>query len=291
MRVGYADQNGHPYRSIGTVLIERGELTLDRASMQGIREWGRRNPDKLPELLDQNPSYVFFREVPAPAPGTLEAAIDGPFGSLGVPLLRERTIAVDPRSVPLGAPVFLATTYPLSSQPLRRLVLAQDTGGAIRGAVRGDFFWGFGDEAGRQAGRMRQGRPDVDTVAEGCAAAEALAVCLIPTRRRSVRRASSAGEHVLRLLVGVIRRAHHRADRRVPEAHRIGLALEQGERVRVHITQHRQMARARLQVLADGQHVDAMGTHVAHDIENLVVGFAQARPSIPIWSAHRETVP
>jgi membrane-bound lytic murein transglycosylase A len=156
MRVGYADQNGHPYRSIGTVLIERGELTLDRASMQGIREWGRRNPDKLPELLDQNPSYVFFREVPAPAPGTLEAAIDGPFGSLGVPLLRERTIAVDPRSVPLGAPVFLATTYPLSSQPLRRLVLAQDTGGAIRGAVRGDFFWGFGDEAGRQAGRMRQ---------------------------------------------------------------------------------------------------------------------------------------
>jgi membrane-bound lytic murein transglycosylase A len=156
LRVGYADQNGHPYRSIGTVLIERGELTLDRASMQGIREWGRRNPDKLPELLDQNPSYVFFREVPAPAPGTLEAAIDGPFGSLGVPLLRERTIAVDPRSVPLGAPVFLATTYPLSSQPLRRLVLAQDTGGAIRGAVRGDFFWGFGDEAGRQAGRMRQ---------------------------------------------------------------------------------------------------------------------------------------
>jgi membrane-bound lytic murein transglycosylase A len=156
MRVGYADQNGQPYRSIGRVLIDRGELAPERASMQGIREWGRRNPDKLPALLAENPSYVFFREVPAPLPGTLEAQIDGPIGTLGVPLLRERTIAVDTRSVPLGAPVFLATTYPLSKTPLARLVLAQDTGGAIRGAVRADFFWGFGDEAGRQAGRMRQ---------------------------------------------------------------------------------------------------------------------------------------
>jgi membrane-bound lytic murein transglycosylase A len=156
MRVGYADQNGHPYRSIGRVLIDRGELTLPEATMQGIRDWGRRNPDKLAALLDENPSYVFFREVPPPSPGTLAAEIDGPFGSLGVPLLSERTIAVDPRSIPLGTPVYLATTYPLSDEPLRRLVLAQDTGGAIRGAVRGDFFWGFGDGAGRQAGRMRQ---------------------------------------------------------------------------------------------------------------------------------------
>jgi membrane-bound lytic murein transglycosylase A len=156
MRVGYADQNGHPYRSIGTVLIERGELTLAQASMQGIRAWGQRNRDKLPALLEENPSYVFFREVPPPVPGTLDAQIDGPFGSLGVPLLAERTIAVDTRAIPLGAPVFLATTRPLSSDPLRRLMLAQDTGGAIRGAVRGDFFWGFGDGAGREAGRMRQ---------------------------------------------------------------------------------------------------------------------------------------
>ena len=156
VRVGYADQNGHPFRSIGRILIDRGELTLANASMQGIKEWGRRNPDKLAPLLDENPSYVFFREIPTPAPGTLEAAIDGPIGTLGVPLLRERTLAVDTRSIPLGAPVFLATTYPLSSQPLQRLMLAQDTGGAIRGAVRGDFFWGFGDDAGRQAGRMKQ---------------------------------------------------------------------------------------------------------------------------------------
>ena len=156
MRVGYADQNGHPYRSIGRVLIDRGELAPERASMQGIRDWGRRNPDKLPALLNENPSYVFFREVPPPAPGSLEATIDGPIGTLGVPLLRERTIAVDTRSIPLGAPVFLATTRPLSTRPLQRLVLAQDTGGAIRGAVRADYFWGFGDTAGREAGRMRQ---------------------------------------------------------------------------------------------------------------------------------------
>ena len=156
LRVGYADQNGHPYRSIGRVLIDRGELTPERASMQGIRDWGRRNPDKLPALLNENPSFVFFREVPPPAPGSLEAAIDGPIGTLGVPLLRERTIAVDTRSIPLGAPVFLSTTYPLTTRPLQRLVLAQDTGGAIRGAVRADFFWGFGDAAGREAGRMRQ---------------------------------------------------------------------------------------------------------------------------------------
>jgi len=156
MRVGYADQNGHPYKSIGRVLIDRGEITLDRASMQGIREWGRRHPEQLPALLAENPSYVFFREVPAPLPGSLEAKIDGPIGALGVPVLAGRSIAVDTRSIPLGAPVFLATTYPLSTRPLDRLMMAQDTGGAIRGAVRADFFWGFGDDAGREAGRMKQ---------------------------------------------------------------------------------------------------------------------------------------
>ena len=124
--------------------------------MQGIREWGRRHPDALPRLLDENPSYVFFREIEPPPPGSLEARIDGPIGSLGVPLLAQRTIAVDPRAIPLGAPVFIATTQPLSDEPLRKLTMAQDTGGAIRGPVRADFFWGFGDEAGDLAGRMRQ---------------------------------------------------------------------------------------------------------------------------------------
>lgn len=152
LRIGYADQNGQPFRSIGRILVERGELPLARASMQGIKAWGREHPDQLPLLLDENPSYVFFRAVP-PDPA---ATIDGPIGTLGVPLLAERTIAVDPAIVPLGAPIFLATTYPLSDRLLQRLVLAQDTGGAIKGALRADYFWGFGGEAGREAGRMKQ---------------------------------------------------------------------------------------------------------------------------------------
>lgn len=147
-RVGYADQNGHPYASIGKKLVERGELTLDQASMQGIKRWGEQNQAKLPELLNTNASYVFFRELP-PSP-------NGPPGALGVPLTGGRSIAVDPRAVPLGAPVFLSTTHPNSAEPLKRLMLAQDTGGAIKGVVRADFFWGFGEEAGKQAGAMRQ---------------------------------------------------------------------------------------------------------------------------------------
>ena len=148
IRVGYADQNGHPYRSIGRLLVERGELPLEQASMQGIQAWARQNPDKLPELLNYNASYVFFRELPS--------ALPGPLGALGVPLTARRSVAVDARFVPLGAPVYLATTRPLSSRPLNRLMLAQDTGGAIRGPVRADFFWGFGEEAAREAGRMKQ---------------------------------------------------------------------------------------------------------------------------------------
>ncbi len=148
VRVGYADQNGHPYRSIGRVLVDRGELPLEKASMQGIKAWGQANPTRLAALLAENPSYVFFRELPA--------GDGGPLGALGVPLTPGRSIAVDPTVVPLGAPVFVSTTWPNSPRPLDRLVMAQDTGGAIRGAVRADFFWGFGAEAGEQAGRMRQ---------------------------------------------------------------------------------------------------------------------------------------
>lgn len=148
LRVGYADHNGHPYRSIGRLLIDRGELTPDRASMQGIKAWAQQNPDKLRAVLDYNPRYIFFRELP---PG-----LNGPLGAQGVPLTARRSIAADPRYVPLGAPVFLATTWPLSTKPLNQLMLAQDTGSAIRGAVRADFFWGYGDAAGREAGRMKQ---------------------------------------------------------------------------------------------------------------------------------------
>ncbi len=146
IRLGYADQNGHPYRSLGRHLVERGELALHEASMQGIKAWAAANPGKLRDALNANASYVFFRELPAAG---------GPPGTLGVPLTPGRSLAVDPRYVPLGAPVFLATTRPLSDEPLERLMVAQDTGGAIRGAVRADYFWGTGPEAGAQAGRMR----------------------------------------------------------------------------------------------------------------------------------------
>jgi membrane-bound lytic murein transglycosylase A len=152
LRIGYADQNGHPYRSIGRYLVERREMTLDQASMQGIKAWAAANPGRLREALDSNPSYVFFREVPGS--GAIEER--GPVGTLGVPLTAGYSLAIDARQIPLGAPLFLATTFPLSAQPLERLMAAQDTGGAIRGPVRADFYWGSGAEAGTLAGRMRQ---------------------------------------------------------------------------------------------------------------------------------------
>jgi membrane-bound lytic murein transglycosylase A len=148
IRLGYADQNGHPFRSLGGVLIRRGEIKPERASMQGIKAWAERNPRKLQQFMNANPSYVFFKEI--------DAGGTGPIGTLGVPLTAERSIAVDPRVIPLGVPVFLSTTFPGTNQPLNRLMVAQDTGGAIAGAVRVDFFWGFGDDAGAQAGRMKQ---------------------------------------------------------------------------------------------------------------------------------------
>ena len=165
-RVAYADQNGHPYRSIGRWLVDKGEMKVEQASLDGIRKWARGHPARLDELLNANPSFVFFREVADPNANNAgrrdgkSAGKDlGPAGTLGVPLTSGRSIAVDPRSIPLGAPVWLATTHPGTGKPLQRLMNAQDTGGAIKGGVRADYFWGFGPEAGAQAGRMRpQGR-------------------------------------------------------------------------------------------------------------------------------------
>jgi len=148
MRVGYADQNGYPYQSIGRLLVERGELKLEQASMQGIKAWARENPSRLTQLLNQNASFVFFRELPGGS--------DGPPGALGVPLTAGRSIAVDPQYVPLGTPVFVASMWPASNRPLNRLTFAQDTGTAIRGVLRADFFWGHGEAAAREAGRMKQ---------------------------------------------------------------------------------------------------------------------------------------
>ena len=149
VRVGYADTNGHPYRAIGRVLVERGELTQEQASMQGIMAWARANPKRVDELLNQNPSYVFFRELPLGDPNA------GPTGALGVPLTPHYSVAADPRFVPPGAPLLISTRHPETGAPLDRLVLAQDTGGAIRGPLRLDLFWGFGAAAASAAGRQR----------------------------------------------------------------------------------------------------------------------------------------
>jgi len=166
VKLGYANQNGHRYKSIGKKLVEMGELTLAQASLKSIRQWGIDHPGRLKELLYSNPSYVFFREMP----DSLKSAV----GAMGIPLTAGYSMAVDRRTIPLGMPVFLSTTWPNTDKPLNRLMLAQDVGGAIKGTIRGDFFWGFGAEAGKQAGSMKQKgrmwvlypegmRPKVDT--------------------------------------------------------------------------------------------------------------------------------
>jgi membrane-bound lytic murein transglycosylase A len=148
-RVGYADSNGHPYRSIGRWLVDRGELTIDQASMQGIKAWAARNPHRLNQLLEQNPSFVFFRELPLGDPSA------GPKGALGAPLTPQASLAVDTRFIPLGVPVMLSSTDPTSGAAFTRPMMAQDTGTAIRGPLRFDYFWGFGAEAGDKAGRQK----------------------------------------------------------------------------------------------------------------------------------------
>jgi membrane-bound lytic murein transglycosylase A len=150
VRLAYADQNGHPYKSVGRYLIDKGEMTLSQASAQGIKAWAKSHPHRITELLGANPSYVFFKEE------KILATDKGPKGALGVPLTPQRSIAVDPQYIPLGSPVFISTTQPNSAQQLQRLVLAQDTGSAIKSAVRADYFWGYGAEAGEKAGRMKQ---------------------------------------------------------------------------------------------------------------------------------------
>jgi len=150
-RVAFAGHNDQPYRSVGRWLIEQGELRPDAASWPAIRDWGMRaRPDRLGEMLWSNPRFVFFREEPIADPAL------GPRGAQGVPLTPGRSVAVDPQAVPLGTMLWLDTTEPLAATPLRRLAMAQDSGGAIVGAVRVDYFWGNGWLAEQQAGRMKQ---------------------------------------------------------------------------------------------------------------------------------------
>lgn len=150
VRLAFAAHNEQPFRSLGRWLIEQGELNAEQASWPAIKAWAQRNPKRVPELLWANPRVVFFREEPLADPG------QGPRGAQGVPLTPGRSVAVDPLAVPLGAMLWLDTTEPLSTTPLRRLVMAQDTGSAITGAVRADLFFGWQPEAEQLAGRMKQ---------------------------------------------------------------------------------------------------------------------------------------
>jgi len=148
MRVGYAGQNGHPYTAIGRVLVERGEMTVEEASMQSIRDWLASHPIDAVDLMRANASYVFFHEIDVRGPNL------GPIGAAGVPLTPGYSLAVDLNLHALGAPVFVATELP-DGTSFQRLMVAQDTGGAIRGPIRGDIFFGFGEDAGAIAGAMR----------------------------------------------------------------------------------------------------------------------------------------
>lgn len=143
-RIGYAGNNGRPFKGLGRILLDHGYLQPGQATMPDIRAWLHANPNLAPSLMQENPRYIFFRPVDG----------DGPVGAMGVPLTPGRSLAVDPTVVPLGAPVWLDSADP-DGRPLKRLMVAQDIGSAIKGAVRGDFFWGSGDPALAMAGRMK----------------------------------------------------------------------------------------------------------------------------------------
>jgi membrane-bound lytic murein transglycosylase A len=149
LRVGFAGTNERPYVSIGKAMVDAGIMTKEQASLQSIRTYLSAHPDEIDAWLHKNPRYVFFKQQAA-------TGIEGPVGALQVPLTPGRSIAVDPAFVPLGLPVWLDTTRPDTNAPLRRLVVAQDKGSAIKGPGRIDLFWGAGEDAEAMAGPMRQ---------------------------------------------------------------------------------------------------------------------------------------
>ena len=150
MRVGYAEQNGRKYVAVGQELIRRRALSRQNVSMQSIRAWLEANASEAEAVMNLNPSYIFFRELKGP----------GPIGAMGVPLTAGRSLAIDRHHLPLGAPMWLdgAAPNPDPARPdevVRRLMVAQDTGGAIKGGLRGDVFWGHGKDGREIAGRMK----------------------------------------------------------------------------------------------------------------------------------------
>ncbi len=148
VRVGYAGRNGHAYRSVGQELVRQGIFNKSQVSAETIRQWVRANPSSGMALLNYNPSYIFFRKLPK------LADTHGPIGAMGRSITTLRSVAIDPDFVPLGAPVWVEKS---GDQPLHRLMIAQDTGGAIKGAQRADIFFGTGHEAGRAAGSVKDG--------------------------------------------------------------------------------------------------------------------------------------
>jgi membrane-bound lytic murein transglycosylase A len=150
VRAAFAGHNGHPYRSPGRWLLDQGELRGNTVSWGAIRAWALQNPERVGELMAANPRVVFFRLEPLPDPS------QGPRGAQGVPLTAWRSVAVDPRAVPYGTPMWLDTRDPSSGHAFQRAVVAQDTGAAIVGGVRIDLFTGSGDDAGVQASRWRE---------------------------------------------------------------------------------------------------------------------------------------
>lgn len=149
VRVGFAGTNEREYVSIGKAMVDAGIMTKEEASLQTIRAYLNAHPDEIDSWLQRNPRYVFFKEAKA------DPKV-GPVGALSVPLTPGRSIAVDPAFTALGLPVWLDTTEPGTNAPLRRLVVAQDKGGAIKGPGRIDLFWGAGEQAEAMAGPMRQ---------------------------------------------------------------------------------------------------------------------------------------
>jgi membrane-bound lytic murein transglycosylase A len=148
MRVGYAGANGQPYRSVGQEMVRRGTHSMDQVSAPEIASYVRSNPGAGRLLLQTNPSYVFFRKI-----GTLNPE-DGPIGAMGRSITTMRSVAIDPKFTPLGAPVWIEKD---GRRPIRSLMVAQDTGGAIKGMQRADIFFGTGADAGQAAGIVKDG--------------------------------------------------------------------------------------------------------------------------------------
>lgn len=145
INVGYAEQNGRKFKGIGTYMLNKGYISKDELSAQGMKKYLDKNPAKADEVLNQNESYVFFHK-----------SEQGATGSLGTQLTAKRNLAVDRSVIPLGMPVFLSTKNPIDKKPINQLMVAADVGGAIKGDIRADFFWGYGEDAFAYAGRMKE---------------------------------------------------------------------------------------------------------------------------------------